>query len=188
MLFQVVQRPDARAEDDVFATENASAAIAKILHYNAAKVQNWQEIAAAWIDTLPIVNDEEATPYAYAFLAQLIDQYVPIPRCPCFLPPSLLTHHLTQTKPSRLLSTLQDLHLCRPGARGRNPSGPNRKPCRRLGQGAHSSHGHKSRTGRCDPFARAAAYSPGVLCITSLRIFRGVREVRGEGSARLLCR
>jgi hypothetical protein len=74
MLFQAIQRPSARSDDDIFATENASAAIAKILHYNAAKVQNWQEITAAWIDTLPLVNDEEATPHAYAFLAQLIEQ------------------------------------------------------------------------------------------------------------------
>jgi hypothetical protein len=74
MLFQAIQRPSARSDDDIFATENASAAIAKILHYNAAKVQNWQEITAAWIDTLPLVNDEEATPHAYASLAQLIEQ------------------------------------------------------------------------------------------------------------------
>lgn len=74
MLFQVCQRPDARADDDIFATENASAAIAKILHYNPGKVQNWQDIASAWIDTLPLTNDEEATPFAYAFLAQLIEQ------------------------------------------------------------------------------------------------------------------
>jgi hypothetical protein len=74
MLFQVVQRPNSRADDDIFATENASAAIAKILQFNAAKVQNWQDVAAAWIDTLPITNDEEATPYAYSFLAQLIEQ------------------------------------------------------------------------------------------------------------------
>ncbi|KAA8622517.1 KAP95 Karyopherin importin beta [Pyrenophora tritici-repentis] len=74
MLFQVTQRPNARADDDIFATENASAAIAKILHYNSSKVQNWDSVAAAWVDTLPITNDEEATPYAYAFLAQLIEQ------------------------------------------------------------------------------------------------------------------
>jgi hypothetical protein len=74
MLFQVIARPKARDDDDVFATENASAAIAKILHYNASKVSNWQDVANAWIDTLPITNDEEAAPYAYAFLAQMIDQ------------------------------------------------------------------------------------------------------------------
>ncbi|KAH7138026.1 armadillo-type protein [Dendryphion nanum] len=73
MLFQVTQRPSARDDDDVFATENACASIAKILSHNAAKVQNPQEVANAWFDTLPVTNDEEAAPYAYAFLAQLIE-------------------------------------------------------------------------------------------------------------------
>ncbi|KAF2661620.1 ARM repeat-containing protein [Lophiostoma macrostomum CBS 122681] len=77
MLFQVTQRPNARADDDVFATENACASIAKVLHYNPAKVQNWQDVVVAWLDTLPVTNDEEAAPYAYAFLAQLIDQQNP---------------------------------------------------------------------------------------------------------------
>jgi importin-5 len=72
LLFEAVQRPGARNDDDVYATENASAAIAKILHYSASGVHNWQDVAAAWIDTLPIVHDEEAAPYAYGFLAELI--------------------------------------------------------------------------------------------------------------------
>jgi importin-5 len=72
----VSQIPDARSEDNVFATENACAAIAKILHYNASQVRNPDETVARWIDTLPIVNDEEAAPYAYLYLSQLIDQYV----------------------------------------------------------------------------------------------------------------
>jgi hypothetical protein len=74
MLFAVTQRPSARADDDIFATENACASIAKILHYNASKVPNWQDVATAWVDTLPVTNDEEAAPFAYAFLASLIDQ------------------------------------------------------------------------------------------------------------------
>jgi hypothetical protein len=74
MLFAVTQRPSARADDDVFATENACASIAKILHYNAGKVPNWQDVATAWVDTLPVTNDEEAAPFAYAFLASLIDR------------------------------------------------------------------------------------------------------------------
>lgn len=74
LLFQVTQFPNARGDDDVYATENACAAIAKVLHYNAASVPNQQQVITQWIDTLPIVNDEEAAPYAYAYLAQLIDQ------------------------------------------------------------------------------------------------------------------
>jgi importin-5 len=58
----------------VFATENACAAIEKILHYNNSKVENPQQVVESWIDTLPILNDEETAPYAYSFLAQLIDQ------------------------------------------------------------------------------------------------------------------
>lgn len=88
-LFQATQHPQARSEEQVFATENASASIAKILHYNSSKVHNPQEVVASWINTLPIVNDEEAALYAYLFLAQLIEQYVIIfAICLCF--PNLL--------------------------------------------------------------------------------------------------
>ncbi|KAF2234745.1 putative importin beta-3 subunit [Viridothelium virens] len=73
-LFQVVQRAGARKDDDVFATENACASIAKILHYNASKVGDVGQVVEAWVETLPVVNDEEAAPYAYSFLATLIDQ------------------------------------------------------------------------------------------------------------------
>ena len=73
-LFQVMQVGEPRSEDNVYATENACAAIAKILHYNAGSVGDVQPVIAQWVDTLPVVNDEEAAPYAYAYLAELIDQ------------------------------------------------------------------------------------------------------------------
>lgn len=74
ILFQVTQRPNARSDDDAFATENACASIAKILHFNSSKVPNVPEVVNAWVDTLPVINDEEAAPYAYSFLAELIEQ------------------------------------------------------------------------------------------------------------------
>jgi importin-5 len=74
LLFRATKVPNARSEEEVFATENACAAIAKILHYNNSKVQNPQQVVESWIETLPILNDEETAPYAYSFLAQLIDQ------------------------------------------------------------------------------------------------------------------
>lgn len=73
-LFQVTRVSDPRSEDNVYATENACAAIAKILHYNAAHVSDAQSVIAQWVDTLPVTNDEEAAPYAYAYLAELISQ------------------------------------------------------------------------------------------------------------------
>lgn len=73
-LFQVTQVPDARNDDNVYATENASAAIAKILHFNAGSVGDVQQIIPQWLATLPVTNDEEAAPYAYAYLAELMTQ------------------------------------------------------------------------------------------------------------------
>ena len=73
-LFQVTQIHQSRTEEHVFATENASASIAKILHFNSSKVSNPQDVVTNWLGTLPIIFDEEAAPYAYSFLAQLIDQ------------------------------------------------------------------------------------------------------------------
>lgn len=73
-LFDITRVPQAREEEHVFATENACAAIAKILRYNNTQVPNAQELIPAWLETLPVVNDEEAAPYAYMFLAELISQ------------------------------------------------------------------------------------------------------------------
>ncbi|CAJ2508844.1 Uu.00g138700.m01.CDS01 [Anthostomella pinea] len=76
-LFQVTQIPDARGEDAVYATENACAAIAKILHFNKQSVQDTQALSTQWINTLPVTNDEEAAPYAYGYLVELIEQQNP---------------------------------------------------------------------------------------------------------------
>ncbi|KAJ5294758.1 hypothetical protein PENANT_c014G03055 [Penicillium antarcticum] len=76
-LFQVTQHAQSRTEENVFATENASASIAKILHFNASKVAAPQDVVTNWIETLPITFDEEAAPYAYLFILQLIEQQNP---------------------------------------------------------------------------------------------------------------
>lgn len=74
VLFSICQTPYAREDDHIYATENACASISKILQANASKVPNIQEVISLWVSTLPVVNDEEAAPYAYMFLAGLIDQ------------------------------------------------------------------------------------------------------------------
>ncbi|KXJ90626.1 armadillo-type protein [Microdochium bolleyi] len=77
LLFQATQVPDARGEDAVYATENACAAIAKILHFNKQSVSDPQAITNEWINTLPVTNDEEAAPYAYGLLTELVEQQNP---------------------------------------------------------------------------------------------------------------
>ncbi|KAK0713787.1 armadillo-type protein [Lasiosphaeria miniovina] len=76
-LFRIMGTPNARSEENVYATENACAAVAKILHYNAFEVPNADAVIAQWVNCLPITNDEEAAPYAYAYLAELIDKQHP---------------------------------------------------------------------------------------------------------------
>ncbi|KAI5790668.1 armadillo-type protein [Peziza echinospora] len=76
-LFAVTTFRHAREDDHVFATENACASIAKILHYNPSRVSDPQAVVNQWIKTLPIIYDEEAAPYAYMFLVELISQKNP---------------------------------------------------------------------------------------------------------------
>jgi len=74
-LFQSIARADARSEEHVYATENACAAIAKIIHFNASTIPNIDTVIASWLDTLPIVNDEEEAPHAYNILMDLAEKY-----------------------------------------------------------------------------------------------------------------
>lgn len=81
-LFQSAQITDARTDDHVYATENICAAVAKILHYNPSALQNVDVIISQWMETLPVINDEEAAPFAYAYLCELIDKYfIPPDQC-----------------------------------------------------------------------------------------------------------
>ncbi|KAK0844766.1 importin subunit beta-3 [Friedmanniomyces endolithicus] len=114
MLFEVTRRPGARSDDDVFATENACASIAKVLHFNAGKVAEVQGVVAAWIETLPVVNDEEAAPYAYAFLADLIDRsnqtvMLQAPRCFVFVAQALEAETLQGAMAQRIVGAARKL-------------------------------------------------------------------------------
>jgi hypothetical protein len=72
-LFKITQIGDARSEENTGATENASCAIAKVLHAYGERVPNFNAVVESWIKTLPVLKDIEAAPYAYRFLAQLME-------------------------------------------------------------------------------------------------------------------
>lgn len=76
-LFAMTQLPQARVEDDVYATENACSAISKILRTKSSHVTDLNGVITAWLGTLPVVNDDEAAPYVYAYLNDLIDKQHP---------------------------------------------------------------------------------------------------------------
>lgn len=78
ILFNVVNVPDAHSEDNILATENATAAIAKILRHHGFRLGADLDAAIAkWIEALPIISDDECAPFAYLFLSDLIDQSHP---------------------------------------------------------------------------------------------------------------
>lgn len=76
-MFKMASVPDARAEENVHATENSISAIAKVCHRYASQVPNLNAVLEQWILLLPIVQDETAAPFAYTFLAELIKSQHP---------------------------------------------------------------------------------------------------------------
>ncbi|KAJ2465151.1 importin subunit beta-3, partial [Coemansia sp. RSA 2322] len=72
VLLAEVQRSDARAQENVYATENAVAAIAKVLRFAASRVADAQRVLCAWFAALPVCNDEDEAPAAYEFLLHVL--------------------------------------------------------------------------------------------------------------------
>lgn len=72
-LFKITHIQDAHSEENTGATENACCSIAKILHAYGDAVPNFNAVVDSWLKTLPVIKDTEAAPYAYRFLARLID-------------------------------------------------------------------------------------------------------------------
>lgn len=76
-MFNMSLVPDAKAEENILATENSVSAIAKVCRTYGSSIPNLNTILHQWVGLLPIVQDDEAAPFAYTFLAQLIDNNHP---------------------------------------------------------------------------------------------------------------
>ncbi|KAF2351074.1 Armadillo-type fold [Trinorchestia longiramus] len=77
MLVQVIQEPDSRSEANINATENAIAALTKILKYNAGCI-NTEEVIQVWLSFLPVWEDADEAPHVYGYLCDLIDANHPL--------------------------------------------------------------------------------------------------------------
>ncbi|KAJ1940557.1 importin subunit beta-3, partial [Linderina pennispora] len=73
-LLAVISSPNARSEENVYATENAVAAIAKLLRAHSGKLPDAQGVLQAWFQALPISNDEEEAPGTYSYLLQILSE------------------------------------------------------------------------------------------------------------------
>ncbi|KAI9339498.1 armadillo-type protein [Pilaira anomala] len=75
-LFALINAPDSREDGTVYVTENAISAIAKICKFNSSKF-NLDPVLSAWLNTLPIVNDDQEAPIVYTYLLDLLEQNHP---------------------------------------------------------------------------------------------------------------
>ncbi|KAL1918162.1 uncharacterized protein VTP21DRAFT_3428 [Calcarisporiella thermophila] len=75
-LFQLINSPEARTEDNIYVTENAIAAVGKVCRFGAHKF-NVDEVLPSWFAALPILNDREEAPVTYAYLLDLFDAQHP---------------------------------------------------------------------------------------------------------------
>ncbi|KAI7872213.1 armadillo-type protein [Spinellus fusiger] len=73
-LFAMIKGPTAREEGDVYATENAISAIAKICKFNGSKT-NVDQALSAWFVTLPILHDDQEAPFVYTYLLDLLESH-----------------------------------------------------------------------------------------------------------------
>ncbi|KAJ1675451.1 importin subunit beta-3 [Spiromyces aspiralis] len=71
-LVSVIKSEDARSDDNVYATENAVAALAKILKFNSAKVPEPHQVLREWFYALPILYEEDEAPFVYSYLLEIL--------------------------------------------------------------------------------------------------------------------
>ncbi|KAA0161047.1 hypothetical protein FNF28_05195 [Cafeteria roenbergensis] len=74
-LLSVINRPDARSEENEFATDNAVSALAKLLrHCSEAVGADAPRLWTAWVKALPIRSDETEAFYCHALLAEQVEK------------------------------------------------------------------------------------------------------------------
>ncbi|SCU89299.1 LADA_0E14708g1_1 [Lachancea dasiensis] len=86
ILARVISIPDSKSEENVTSTENASAAIAKILHSYGTTVPDYDSYVSTWLKSFPMIQDEEAAAFNYRFLGHLIDSNSAAVASPAIIP------------------------------------------------------------------------------------------------------
>lgn len=77
VLSKVIMDPKAREKESLNATENAIAAVTKIMQQHSANL-NLEEIIPVWFSWLPVTEDKEEAGHVYSFLCDLIQTNNPV--------------------------------------------------------------------------------------------------------------
>ncbi|KAF9143232.1 hypothetical protein BGX30_001008 [Mortierella sp. GBA39] len=75
-LFQVIHEPGARSTENIFVTENAISAVTKICKFNSSHF-DINTVLPSWVQTLPILYDEEEAPMTYSYMLDLLESQHP---------------------------------------------------------------------------------------------------------------
>ncbi|KAG0255635.1 hypothetical protein BG011_004999 [Mortierella polycephala] len=75
-LFQVIHEPGSRAPENLYATENAISAVTKICKFNSSMF-DVNTVLPSWVQTLPILQDEDEAPLTYLYLLGLMEAQHP---------------------------------------------------------------------------------------------------------------
>lgn len=73
-LIQVINDRDSRSVENIQATENAIAAVTKILKYNNTGI-NVDQLLPTWFSWFPVYDDTEETPHIYGYLCDFVERY-----------------------------------------------------------------------------------------------------------------
>ncbi|EMP29748.1 Importin-5 [Chelonia mydas] len=77
LLVRVIQSPDAKAKENVNATENCISAVGKIMKFKPDCV-NVEEVLPHWLSWLPLHEDKEEAVHTFNYLCDLIESNNPI--------------------------------------------------------------------------------------------------------------
>lgn len=77
-IFKMVSIPDSKADENIYGTESMIGAIAKICHAFSASIPNLDQVIQQWFNLLPAIQNEQAAPFIYYFLGELIKGQHPI--------------------------------------------------------------------------------------------------------------
>jgi hypothetical protein len=73
-LFNIINAPDSRSEENSMATENAISAVGKIIRaYKDSNRFDSNSVISHWVSVLPIITDEEEAPETYTLFLDLLD-------------------------------------------------------------------------------------------------------------------
>jgi importin-5 len=72
LLLRVIEDPESRSVENVSPTENAIAAVTKILKH--CSVPTTAEVLARWMSWLPVWEDNEEAVHVYGYLCDLVEK------------------------------------------------------------------------------------------------------------------